>query len=57
MMQVYVTVQAAVLRALLDSGLTHNFVDSEAAARVGIKFSSRAGFSVAVTNGDRVASS
>jgi putative ubiquitin-RnfH superfamily antitoxin RatB of RatAB toxin-antitoxin module len=56
-MQVYVTVQAAVLRALLDSGLTHNFVDSEAAARVGIKFSSRAGFSVAVTNGDRVASS
>jgi hypothetical protein len=56
-MQVYVTVQAAVLQALLDSGLTHNFVDSEAAARVGIKFSSRAGFSVAVANGDRVESS
>jgi hypothetical protein len=56
-MQVYVTVQGAVLRALLDSGFTHNFVDSEAAARVGIKFSSKAGFSVAVANGDRVASS
>jgi hypothetical protein len=55
-MQVYVTVQGAVLRALLDSGSTHNFVDSEAVARVGIKFSSRAGFSVAVANGDRVAS-
>jgi hypothetical protein len=56
-MQVYVTVQGAVLRALLDSRSTHNFVDSEAAARVGIKFSSKAGFSVAVANGDRVASS
>jgi hypothetical protein len=56
-MQVYVTVQGAVLRALLDSGSTHNFVDSEAAARVGIKFSSKAEFSVAVANGDRVASS
>jgi predicted aspartyl protease len=51
-MQVYVTVQGAVLRALLDSGSTHNFVDSEAAACIGIKFSSRGGFSVAVANGD-----
>jgi hypothetical protein len=56
-MQVYITIQGAVLRALLDFGSTHNFVDSEATAHVGIKFSSRAGFSVAVANGDRVASS
>jgi hypothetical protein len=40
-----------------DSSSTHNFMDSEAAARVGIKFSNRAGFSVAVANRDRVASS
>jgi hypothetical protein len=40
-----------------DSSSTHNFMDLEAAARVGIKFSNRAGFSVAVANRDRVASS
>jgi hypothetical protein len=40
-MQVYVMVQGVILRALLDFGSTHNFVDSEVAARVGIKFSSR----------------
>jgi hypothetical protein len=56
-MQVYVTVQGAVLRALLDSGSTHNFVDSEAAACVGIIFSRRTVFSVALANGDRVVSS
>jgi hypothetical protein len=32
-MHVYVTVQDVVLHALLDSGSTHNFVDSEVAAR------------------------
>jgi hypothetical protein len=56
-MQVYITIQGAVLRALLDSGSTHNSVDSEAASHVGIKFSNRTGFSVAVANGDRVVSS
>jgi hypothetical protein len=56
-MQVYVTVQGVALRVRLDFGSTHNFVDSEAAARVDIKFSSCVGFSVAVANGDRVASS
>jgi hypothetical protein len=55
-MQVLVTIYDTVLRALLDSGSTHNFVDSEVAARVGIAFSGRAGLSVAMANGDRVAS-
>jgi hypothetical protein len=55
-MQVFVTIYDMVLRALLDSGSTHNFVDSEVAARVGIVFSSHAGLSVAVANGDRLES-
>jgi hypothetical protein len=56
-MQVFVTTHGMVLRALLDSGSTHNFVDSEAATCVGIMFSRRAGFSVAVANGNHVVSS
>jgi hypothetical protein len=55
-MQVFVTIYDTVLRTLLDSGSTHNFMDSEVAARVGIVFSGRVGLSVAVANGDRVAS-
>jgi hypothetical protein len=55
-MQFFVTIYDTVLQALLDSGSTHNFVDSEAAARVRIVFSGHAGLSVAVANGDRVAS-
>jgi hypothetical protein len=56
-MQVFVTIHGTVLRALLDSGSTHNFVDSEAAARAGIVFGTQAGLSVAVANGDHVSSS
>jgi hypothetical protein len=52
-MQVFVTV----LQSLLDSGSTHNFVDSEAAARAGIVFGTQAGLSVTVANGDHVSSS
>jgi hypothetical protein len=55
-MQVFVTIYDTVLRALLDSESTHNFVDSEVAARVRIVFSGRIGLSVAMANGDRVAS-
>jgi hypothetical protein len=40
-MQVYVLINDTKLRALLDSGSTHNFVDLEAAGRVGIVFSAR----------------
>jgi hypothetical protein len=56
-MQVFVTIHGAVLRALLDFGSAHNFVDSEAAARAGIVFDTPAGLSVAVANDDRVSSS
>jgi hypothetical protein len=56
-MQVFVTIHGIVLRALLDSRSTHNFVDSEAAARVGIVFGTQAGLSVTVANGDHVSSS
>jgi hypothetical protein len=56
-MQVFVTIYGAVLQALLDSGSTHNFVDSEAAEHVGIIFSGHVELSVALANGDRVARS
>jgi hypothetical protein len=56
-MQVFVTIHGTVLWALLDSGSTHNFVDSVAAARAGIVFGTQAGLSVAVANGEHMSSS
>jgi hypothetical protein len=56
-MQVYVLINDAKLRALLDSRLTHNFIDSEVAAWAGIVFDVRHSLRVAVANGDHVASS
>jgi hypothetical protein len=44
------------LVALLDSGSTHNFVDTEATTRVRIKLHGQTGLCVAVTNGDRLTS-
>jgi hypothetical protein len=55
-MHVFVTIHGTVLHALLDSGSTHNFVDSEAAAHGGIIFNRQIGMRVAVANGDRVVS-
>jgi hypothetical protein len=56
-MQVYITINDAKLWALLDSGSTHNFVDSEATEQAGIIFRAQAGLRVAVANNDHMASS
>jgi hypothetical protein len=56
-MQIYVLINGTKLRDMLDSGSTHNFVDSEAASRVSIAFTARGNLRVMVANGDRVASS
>jgi predicted aspartyl protease len=56
-MQIYVFINDTKLQALLDSGSTHNFVDSEAASRAGIVFAALGPLCVAVANGDRVTSS
>jgi len=42
------------LRALVDSGSTHSFIATSAAARLGLVYESRPGLSVGVANGDRV---
>jgi hypothetical protein len=42
---------------LLDLGSTHNFVDLDAAERVGLNLMSQTGINVAVAHGDRVHSS
>jgi hypothetical protein len=55
-MQLPVVINKVVLIALLDSGLTHNFVDIEAATRAGMTLQGRASLRVAVANGDRITS-
>lgn len=54
-MKVYVSIDAVAV-ALLNSGLSHNFVNTSMARRAGIKLREAAGLSVAVANGDRVPS-
>jgi hypothetical protein len=56
-MQVHVMVNGATLCALLNLGLTHNFIDTDAAARVGDTHSARTGLCVAVANGDYISRS
>jgi hypothetical protein len=53
-MHVSVAIGSISLRALLDSGSTHNFIDTNAAERAGIGFLGCVGLRVAVANGDRI---
>jgi hypothetical protein len=53
-MQLHILVNGVVLTTLLDSGSTHNFVDTDAATRAGIQLRGASGLRVAVANGDRV---
>jgi hypothetical protein len=53
-MQIHILVNGVVLTALLDSGSTHNFVDTDVAAHAGIQLCGASGLRVAVANGDRV---
>jgi hypothetical protein len=55
-MQLPIAINRVRLTALLDYGSTHNFVDLEAAVRVGLQFSGRSGLQVAVANGDCIQS-
>jgi hypothetical protein len=51
-MQIHILVNDVVLTTLLDSGSTHNFVDTDAAAHAGIQLRGALGLRVAVANGD-----
>jgi hypothetical protein len=53
-MQVRVTVGAASLTALLDTGATHNFIAEEAAHRTGLQAHSSPRMTATVANGERV---
>jgi hypothetical protein len=55
-MKVKVIINAVALTALLDSGSTHNFVDTDATTRAGLQLTPRGDLRVAVANGDRVSS-
>jgi hypothetical protein len=53
-MQLLVAINDIHLRALLDSGLTHNFIDTAATHRASITWQPTSGLQVAVANGDRL---
>jgi hypothetical protein len=53
-MQLHILVNGVVLTSLLDPGSTHNFMDTDVAARAGIQLRGALGLRVAVANGDRM---
>jgi hypothetical protein len=53
-MQVHAVVNGATLCALLDPGWTHNFMDTDVVAHVGITLHGCTGLRMAASNGDRV---
>jgi hypothetical protein len=55
-MKAFVSIGDIVAIALLDSGSSHNFIDSKMAERSDMRLQSYEGLSVAVANGDRVTS-
>jgi hypothetical protein len=55
-MQVHVVVNGATLCALLDSGSTHNFLDTDVAACIEMMLYGCAGLLVSITNDDHVSS-
>jgi hypothetical protein len=55
-MQLQVDINRVRLTALVDSGSTHNFIDTDVASRVGIALYARPGLRVAGANGDRLTS-
>jgi hypothetical protein len=55
-MQVMVLINGTHLSTLLDSGSTHNFVDSTTATQAGLALTKQSSLHVAVGNGDRVPS-
>jgi hypothetical protein len=55
-MQIAITINEMGLLALLDMGSTHNFIDTDKAAKVGVVLSGVRDLHVAVANGDRLTS-
>jgi hypothetical protein len=55
-MNVFVTIGDAIAITLLDSGSTHNFIDVDMVRRADVPIRPSGGLSVAVANGDRIAS-
>jgi len=53
-MQIHLTVCGVPLVALLDSGLTHNFISEEAAKRTDLPLQLRPGMTATVANGERI---
>lgn len=53
-MQVAVSIHGHKLTALMDTGSTHNFINADVAATVGLLFTDYPAIRVAVANGDKV---